>query len=165
MRALSKPIVVLLDEGKDYAFLGRGLHAVADTEAFAAEVTDTVNRLAPASQMGRRNLTGVPVTGVHGGRCLGMTDFMVKIPADWLARVFLSLRHCASQEAQSAASELQPFTEKPGQRVPVPRATVMRSELALRVELESVEDLERRARLSQEAEQLINARLGSLGCH
>lgn len=88
---------------------------------------------------------------------------MVKVPADWLARVFLSLRHCASEQAQAAASELQPFTEKPGQRVPVPRATVLQTELALRVELERVEDLERRARLSEEAEQLISARLGGLG--
>ncbi|MEU8962824.1 nucleoside 2-deoxyribosyltransferase [Streptomyces sp. NPDC048491] len=52
--ALGKPIVLLLEEGKDYAFLVRGLHTVADvtyltiggTEALAAEVIDTVNRLA-----------------------------------------------------------------------------------------------------------------------
>lgn len=88
---------------------------------------------------------------------------MVKLPSDWIARVFLSLRRSSSEEAQAAAAELQPFTEKPGQRVPVPRGTVMRSELALRVELESVEEPTRRARLSAEAEQLISARLAALG--
>ncbi|WP_327250360.1 hypothetical protein [Streptomyces sp. NBC_01244] len=92
-----------------------------------------------------------------------MTDFMVKVPADWLARVFLTLRHSSSEESQAVATELQPFTEKPGQRVPVPRATVMRSELALAVELEWVEDPARRARLSEGAEQLISARLGGPG--
>ncbi|MFF1411898.1 hypothetical protein ACFVX6_19285 [Streptomyces sp. NPDC058289] len=92
-----------------------------------------------------------------------MTDFMVKVPADWLARVFLSLRHSALEESQAAAGELQPFTEKPGQRVPVPRVTVMRSELALRMELEGAQEPARRARLSEEAEQLISARLGGLG--
>ncbi|MGW7030923.1 hypothetical protein ACWGFX_27655 [Streptomyces xanthophaeus] len=91
-----------------------------------------------------------------------MSDFMVKVPADWLTRVFLSLRHCASEEAQAAASELQPFTEKPGQRVPVPRATVLRTELALHVELEWTEDQERRARLTEETERLISVPLGTL---
>lgn len=61
-----------------------------------------------------------------------MTDLMVKIPADWLARVFLSLRRSALDDAQAVAAELWPFTEQPGQRVPVPRATVMRTERALR---------------------------------
>ncbi|MFF5488674.1 hypothetical protein [Streptomyces virginiae] len=120
---------------------------------------------APSVAFGQRGckLLGRSVTDVHRCRCLGMTDFMVKIPSDWLARVFLSLRHSSSEEAQAVAAELQPFTEKPGQRVPVPRATVLRSELALRVEIEWVDEPGRRARLSEEAEQLISARLGGLG--
>ncbi|WP_158708518.1 hypothetical protein [Streptomyces sp. NRRL S-244] len=89
-----------------------------------------------------------------------MTDLMVQIPADWLARVFLSLRRGSSQDAQVSAAELQPFTEKPGQRIPVPRATVLRTELALRGELERAREDERRARLSEEADYLISARLG-----
>ncbi|MFZ3467678.1 hypothetical protein ACODT3_39010 [Streptomyces sp. 4.24] len=89
-----------------------------------------------------------------------MTDSIVKVPSEWLALVFLSLRRCTSREARAAASELQPFTEKPGQRVPVPRATVMRTELALRGELEWSEDPERRARLSEQADHLTRARLG-----
>ncbi|MFB6519241.1 nucleoside 2-deoxyribosyltransferase [Streptomyces sp. NPDC056401] len=52
--ALGKPIVLLLEEGADHAFLVRGLHTVADvtyltigdTESLADEVLDTVNRLA-----------------------------------------------------------------------------------------------------------------------
>lgn len=52
--ALGKPIVLLLEDGVDYAFLVRGLHTVADvtyltigdTESLAEEVIDTVNRLA-----------------------------------------------------------------------------------------------------------------------
>ncbi|MFB7051878.1 hypothetical protein [Streptomyces vinaceus] len=89
-----------------------------------------------------------------------MTDLMVQIPADWLARVFLSLRRGSSEDAQVSAAELQPFTEKPGQRIPVPRATVLRSELALRGELARAQEAERRARLSEEAAYLISARLG-----
>ncbi|MGW8778414.1 hypothetical protein ACWGNM_10070 [Streptomyces sp. NPDC055796] len=89
-----------------------------------------------------------------------MTDLMVQIPADWLARVFLSLRRGSSQDAQVSAAELQPFTEKPGQRIPVPRATVLRTELALRSEIERAQEDERRARLSAEADYLIRARLG-----
>ncbi|MFD3539111.1 hypothetical protein ACFWUQ_06370 [Streptomyces sp. NPDC058662] len=85
---------------------------------------------------------------------------MVKIPADWLARVFLSLRRSASHDAQAAAAELQPFTEKPGQRVPVPRATMVRTERALRGELERAEEPGRRLRLT-EAAHLISARLGT----
>ncbi|MGW7103936.1 hypothetical protein [Streptomyces sp. NPDC054883] len=87
---------------------------------------------------------------------------MVTIPADWLARAFLSLRRSGSDEAQAAAVELQPFTERPGQRVPVPRATVLRTELALRGALggEAREDRRaRRTRLSEEAHYLISARL------
>ncbi|MFD8981463.1 hypothetical protein [Streptomyces sp. NPDC059564] len=86
---------------------------------------------------------------------------MVKIPADWLARVFLSLRRSALDDAQAVAAELRPFTERPGQRVPVPRATVLRTELALRVELSRAEEPGRRARLHEEASQLITARLGT----
>lgn len=89
-----------------------------------------------------------------------MTDFMVQIPADWLARVFLSLRRGTSDDAHTLAAELQPFTEKPGQRVPVPRATILRTELALRGELRQVNEDSRRQRLSEEAAYLINARLG-----
>ncbi|WP_327235401.1 nucleoside 2-deoxyribosyltransferase domain-containing protein [Streptomyces sp. NBC_01317] len=52
--ALGKPIVLLLEEGQDYAFLVRGLHTVADvtyltigdTESLAAQVIDTVDHLA-----------------------------------------------------------------------------------------------------------------------
>lgn len=52
--AMGKPIVLLLEEGADYAFLVRGLHTVGnvtcltikDTESLATEVIDTVNRLA-----------------------------------------------------------------------------------------------------------------------
>ncbi|MFZ3493082.1 hypothetical protein ACODT5_07590 [Streptomyces sp. 5.8] len=88
-----------------------------------------------------------------------MTDFMVQIPADWLARVFLSLRRGASDDAKALAAELRPFTEKPGQRVPVPRTTVLRTELALRGEIEITDEESRRANLSEEAEYLINARL------
>ncbi|WP_147420075.1 hypothetical protein [Streptomyces sp. WM6372] len=89
-----------------------------------------------------------------------MTDLMVQIPADWLARVFLSLRRGSSEDAQVSAAELQPFTERPGQRIPVPRATVLRTELALRGELARAQEDERRARLSEEADYLISARLG-----
>ncbi|WSP36166.1 hypothetical protein OG247_02005 [Streptomyces sp. NBC_01244] len=88
-----------------------------------------------------------------------MTDLMVQIPAAWLARVFLSLRRGSSQDAHALAAELRPFTEKPGQRVPVPRATVLRTELALRGELLQVNEDGRRQRLAEEAEYLINARL------
>ncbi|MFD3698388.1 hypothetical protein ACFWUZ_19930 [Streptomyces sp. NPDC058646] len=85
---------------------------------------------------------------------------MVKIPALWLGRVFLSLRRGSSQEAHCAAAELQPFTEMPGQRVSVPRSTVLRTELALRMELERSGGPDRRAKLSEEAEQLVHARTG-----
>ncbi|MET9364605.1 nucleoside 2-deoxyribosyltransferase [Streptomyces sp. NPDC006632] len=52
--ALGKPIVLLLEDGADYAFLVRGLHTVADvtyltisdTQSLADEVIATVNRLA-----------------------------------------------------------------------------------------------------------------------
>ncbi|WP_446038343.1 nucleoside 2-deoxyribosyltransferase [Streptomyces sp. SID1121] len=52
--ALRKPIVLLLEEDQDYAFLVRGLHTVADvtyltvgdTESLVTQVIDTVNRLA-----------------------------------------------------------------------------------------------------------------------
>lgn len=88
-----------------------------------------------------------------------MTDSMLTIPADWLARVFLSLRRSGSDEAQAAAVELQPFTEKPGQRVPVPRTTMLRTELALRLALGAESQEERRTRLSEEAAYLISARL------
>ncbi|MEV7723562.1 hypothetical protein AB0P15_02365 [Streptomyces sp. NPDC087917] len=81
-----------------------------------------------------------------------MTEFIVKVPADWLARAFLSLRRSACGEAQAVAAELQPFTEKPGQRVPVPRATVIRGERALRIELERAGQPDHRVRLSQEAD-------------
>ncbi|MDD9380305.1 hypothetical protein M8Z33_27350 [Streptomyces sp. ZAF1911] len=84
---------------------------------------------------------------------------MVQIPADWLARVFLSLRRGTSDDAHALAAELQPFTEKPGQRVPVPRVTILRTELALRGELRHENGDERRQRLSEEAAYLINARL------
>lgn len=90
----------------------------------------------------------------------GMTDFVVQISADWLARVFLSLRRGTSDDAHALAAELQPFTERPGQRVPVPRATVLRTELALRGEMRHVDEGERRQRLSEEAEYLIKTRLG-----
>ncbi|MFI5763115.1 hypothetical protein [Streptomyces sp. NPDC051563] len=69
-----------------------------------------------------------------------MTDLVVQIPADWLARVFFSLRRGTSDPAHTLAAELQPFTEKPGQRVPVPRVTVLRTELALRGELRQVDE-------------------------
>ncbi|MEV8532412.1 hypothetical protein [Streptomyces sp. NPDC051211] len=85
---------------------------------------------------------------------------MVKIPADWLARVFLSLRRGRSEDAHALAAELQPFTEKPGQRVPVPRATVLRTELALRGEMEiAAAERGRHAELSEAADYLIKARL------
>ncbi|WP_405496476.1 hypothetical protein [Streptomyces sp. NBC_00096] len=89
-----------------------------------------------------------------------MTDFMVQVPADWLARVFLSLRRGTSDDAHALAAELQPFTEKPGQRVPVPRATILRTELALRGEMRQEGEDGRRQKLSEEAEYLINTRLG-----
>ncbi|KOU52310.1 nucleoside 2-deoxyribosyltransferase [Streptomyces sp. WM6378] len=52
--ALGKPIVLLLEDEADYAFLVRGLHTIADvtyltisdTESLAAKVLNTVNRLA-----------------------------------------------------------------------------------------------------------------------
>ncbi|MET9604237.1 hypothetical protein ABZZ17_04120 [Streptomyces sp. NPDC006512] len=88
-----------------------------------------------------------------------MDDFMVKIPADWLSRVFLSLRRGTSDDAQALAAELQPFTEKPGQRVPVPRSTVLRTELALQGELRLVEEDARRKELSEQARYLVNTRL------
>ncbi|MFD3875866.1 hypothetical protein [Streptomyces sp. NPDC058623] len=88
-----------------------------------------------------------------------MDDFMVKIPADWLSRVFLSLRRGTSEDAQASAAELQPFTEKPGQRVPVPRSTVLRTELALQGELRLVAEDARRKELSEQARYLVNTRL------
>ncbi|MGW1775564.1 hypothetical protein [Streptomyces sp. NPDC002104] len=88
-----------------------------------------------------------------------MTDFMVPISADWLARVFLSLRRGTSDDAHALAGELQPFTEKPGQRVPVPRTTVLRTELALRKEIEATGERARRAELSEQAEYLVRTRL------
>lgn len=88
-----------------------------------------------------------------------MTDFMVQIPADWLARVFLSLRRGASDDAKALAAELRPFTEKPGQRVSVPGTTVLRTELALRGEIVIADKEGRRASLSEEAEYLVKARL------
>ncbi|MFF4317930.1 hypothetical protein [Streptomyces sp. NPDC001568] len=84
---------------------------------------------------------------------------MVKIPADWLSRVFLSLRRGTSDDAQALAAELQPFTEKPGQRVPVPRSTVLRTELALQGELRLVAEDARREELSEQARYLVNTRL------
>ncbi|AKL64769.1 hypothetical protein M444_04350 [Streptomyces sp. Mg1] len=83
-----------------------------------------------------------------------MTDLMVKMPAHWLATVFLLLRRSASGEVQALAAELRPFTEQPGQRVQVPRAVVRRTELALRGELE------RSPRRSEEVRHLIRARSG-----
>ncbi|OEJ35023.1 hypothetical protein [Streptomyces subrutilus] len=84
---------------------------------------------------------------------------MVQIPADWLVRVFLALRRGASGGAQAVAEELRPFTEKPGQRVPVPRPTVLRTELALRREAELARVQSRRAELSDHAEFLVRQRL------
>lgn len=49
-----------------------------------------------------------------------MTDLMVQIPADWLARVFLSLRCGSSEDAHVSAVELQPFTGCPGGAAPGP---------------------------------------------
>ncbi|GAA2646201.1 hypothetical protein GCM10010425_64420 [Streptomyces spororaveus] len=103
------------------------------------------------------------VTGDRRCRCINMTDFMVQIPADWLARVFLSLRRGTSDDAHTLAGELQPFTEKPGQRVPVPRGTVLRTELALRREIETASEEDRRAELSEQAEYLVKARLVESG--
>ncbi|WP_371618887.1 hypothetical protein [Streptomyces sp. NBC_00454] len=82
---------------------------------------------------------------------------MVQIPADWLARVFLSLRRGTSDDAHALAGELQPFTEKPGQRVPIPRATVLRTGLALRKEIDIADEQARRAELSDQAEYLVKA--------
>ncbi|MEU9144950.1 hypothetical protein [Streptomyces sp. NPDC048349] len=84
---------------------------------------------------------------------------MVQIPADWLARVFLSLRRGTSDDAHALAGELQPFTEKPGQRVPVPRTTVLRTELALRKEIAIAAEQARRAELADQAEYLVRTRL------
>lgn len=88
-----------------------------------------------------------------------MTDLLVQIPANWLAQVFLSLRRGSSPDAHALAVELQPFTEKPGQRVPVPRATVLRTELALRKEIEIAAEQARRTELSEQAEYLVRTRL------
>lgn len=88
-----------------------------------------------------------------------MTDVLVQIPAHWLAQVFLSLRRGSSPDAHALAVELQPFTEKPGQRVPVPRATVLRTELALRKEIEIASEQARRTELSEQAEYLVRTRL------
>lgn len=60
-----------------------------------------------------------------------MTDLMIHIPADWLTQVFLTLRRGVTEDAHALATELQPFTEKPGQRVPVPSTTLLRAEQAL----------------------------------
>ncbi|WP_327360004.1 hypothetical protein [Streptomyces sp. NBC_01296] len=84
---------------------------------------------------------------------------MVQIPADWLARVFLSLRRGTSADAHALAGELQPFTEKPGQRVPIPRTTVLRTELALRREIEIADEQTRRTELSDQAGYLIRTQL------
>ncbi|MEU9304483.1 hypothetical protein [Streptomyces sp. NPDC048269] len=88
---------------------------------------------------------------------------MVQVPADWLAWVFLTLRRGASDGAQAVAAELQPFTEKPGQRVPLPRPTVLRAELALRREAEIAREQGRRAELSDQAEYLVKFRLEACG--
>ncbi|KOU62433.1 hypothetical protein [Streptomyces sp. IGB124] len=60
-----------------------------------------------------------------------MTDLVIHIPADWLTQVFLTLRRGVTEDAHALATELQPFTEKPGQRVPVPSTTLLRAEQAL----------------------------------
>lgn len=77
-----------------------------------------------------------------------MTDFMVQIPADWLARVFFSPRRGTSENVHALAGELPSFTEKPGQWVRIPRTTVIRTELALRKEIEIADEQTRRAELS-----------------
>ncbi|QES46749.1 hypothetical protein DEJ50_01635 [Streptomyces venezuelae] len=80
---------------------------------------------------------------------------MVKIPADRLARLFLSLRRARSADAHALAAELRPFTERPGQRVPVPRATVLRTEQALRGEMELTAEQDRHDELAEAAEYLV----------
>lgn len=89
-----------------------------------------------------------------------MTDFMVMLASDLLTRVFLSLRRAGSQGAQAAATELRPYTEQPGQRVPVPRATLLRTELALRQEARSPARRPHQGRLAEDADLLIRARTG-----
>ncbi|MFF2785553.1 hypothetical protein ACFVT6_02040 [Streptomyces sp. NPDC058049] len=64
----------------------------------------------------------------------------------------------AAPTAKTLAAELQPFTEKSGQRVPVPGATVLRTESVLRGEIEIIAEEGRRARLSEETQHLINTR-------
>ncbi|WP_411104192.1 hypothetical protein [Streptomyces sp. cmx-4-9] len=88
-----------------------------------------------------------------------MTDAMVKIAADRLAQVFLLLRRSSEGGAQAAAEQLQTFTEKPGQRVPVPRSTVLQAEKALNRELEQETEAARRLLLSQMSHYLGSARL------
>lgn len=95
------------------------------------------------------------VTAERECRCTCMTDSMVQIPADRLALMFLSLRRGTSDDAHSLAGELRPFTERPGQRVPVPRTTVLRTALALRKEIESSTEQARRTELSEQAEYLV----------
>lgn len=52
--ALQKPLILLLEAGKEYAFLVRGLHTVANVEAIVFEVEDDylreLERLFPAPQ-------------------------------------------------------------------------------------------------------------------
>ncbi|MFJ7262102.1 hypothetical protein ACIQV2_18310 [Streptomyces globosus] len=83
---------------------------------------------------------------------------MVKIEANWLSRAFLSLRRGSSAEAREAALELRPYTEQPGQRVPVPGPTLLRAGLALQDEARRASVPHRRDSLRQEADVLIGAR-------
>ncbi|WP_159046959.1 hypothetical protein [Streptomyces sp. XY66] len=77
---------------------------------------------------------------------------MIHIPADWLTQVFLTLRRGVTEDAHALATELQPFTEKPGQRVPVPSTTLLRAEEALHTEIEQAPC---RTRLTERAEDLV----------
>ncbi|MFJ5551217.1 hypothetical protein [Streptomyces sp. NPDC093225] len=85
-----------------------------------------------------------------------MTDLVIHIPADWRTQVFLTLRRGATDDAHTLATELQPLTEKPGQRLPVRRTTLLRAERALRKEIEHAAC---RTRLTERAENLIRIRL------
>ncbi|MEW2416468.1 hypothetical protein AB0953_22465 [Streptomyces sp. NPDC046866] len=82
---------------------------------------------------------------------------MVKIEASRLAAAFLALHRGNSPEARNAAAALRPYTERPGQRVPVPPATLLRAGRALRQQARAAAAPQGRDRLVREADFLVGA--------
>ncbi len=88
---------------------------------------------------------------------------MVKIEANRLAEAFLSLHRGNSQESRNAAAELRPYTERPGQRVPVPHVTLLRAGRALRQQARTAAVPQRRDRLAREADFLVRVCVSPVG--